>query len=55
METTLYKEIDFKLLNIIESFKISNIENIIMKMMQEAPKSKSIYYISEYNKSAVMF
>lgn len=54
METSLeYGTI--KLPNPVNKFKLSDIENFIMKMLKEAPKSATIYYIGEYNKTDSMF
>lgn len=55
MGTTCNYGIDAQLPNLIDKFKLSNIENFIIKMFQDAPKNPTIYYIGEYNKTDAMF
>lgn len=55
MEMILDKDMDLKISNMIGKFKILNAENIIAKIMAQASKSESIYYVGEYNKADAMF
>ena len=54
METALEYGIDKKLSELINNFKISNVENLIMSMTCEASKSTALHYIGEQNKTDVM-
>lgn len=54
METSLNYEINIKLSDLVNKFKLSNIEDSIMKILNEVPKSATIYYIGEYNKTDPM-